>query len=210
MKFGACGSPTLLTATVMALSVAAGFAQTNPPASNESAITRTRRAEWAVPLTRPHLDNLYQVTTNLYRGAQPTAGGMAELKAMGIKTVVDLRGYHSDEAAAAGLDLNKERVPMEPWRVEDAEVVRFLKVVSETNNLPVFVHCERGADRTGMMCAIYRIVVCGWTKDEAIEEMTEGGFRFSPAWQNIVAYIRGADVVKLRKSTGLLTVEDRH
>ena len=48
---------------------------------------------------------------------------------------------------------------MKPWHAEDEDVVAFLKIASNTNNLPVFVHCQRGADRTGMMCAMYRIVL---------------------------------------------------
>jgi protein tyrosine/serine phosphatase len=92
---------------------------------------------------------------------------------------------------------------MEPWHANDDDVVQFLKIVADTNNLPVFVHCERGADRTGTMCAMYRIVFCGWTKPEAIREMKEGGFGFNPAWQNLVNYLEHADVEKLKQRAGL-------
>src|SRR3977135_4498326 len=73
-----------------------------------------RPPEWAVKLSKPGLPNLHQVTTNLYRGAQPTAKGMAELKAMGIKTVIDLRAYHSDkdELGKAGSECKAGRVHM--------------------------------------------------------------------------------------------------
>jgi len=76
-------------------------------------------------------------------------------------------------------------------------------VVTDTNNLPVFVHCERGADRTGMMCAMYRIIVCGWTKPEAIDERKNGGFDFNPAWHDLVSFIENADVVDIKRRTGL-------
>ncbi len=193
---------SLLVAGVLLYTIAAISGPTNSPAPAGSS---TRPANWAVKLERPHLSNFYQVTTNLYRGAQPTAQGMAELKAMGIKTIVDLRGYHADAKAATGLGLKQERVPMEPWSVDDAEVVHFLKIAGNTNNYPIFVHCQRGADRTGMMCALYRITVCHWTKEEAIREMTQGGFSFSEAWQNIIDYIRHADIPKLERAAGLAT-----
>ena len=165
--------------------------------------TTNRPASWARPLTLPGLTNFYQVTTNLYRGAQPTATGMAQLKAMGIKTVINLRSFHSDTDEVAGAGLKSVRFEMKPWHAEEEDVVGFLKVVADTNNLPVFVHCQRGADRTGMMCAMYRIVVCGWTKPEAIEEMRQGGYHFSPVWKNLVTFIEQADVVEIKRRVGL-------
>ena len=40
---------------------------------------------------------------------------------------------------------------------EEKEVVRFLQIVTDPLRQPAFVHCKHGADRTGMMCAIYRV-----------------------------------------------------
>jgi protein tyrosine/serine phosphatase len=168
-----------------------------------AAASASRPADWAVKIERAGLPNLYQVTTNLYRGAQPTRQGMAELKQMGVKTVVNLRNYHSDEVGMAGTGLEQDHLNMAPWHATDEESVRFLKVVTDTNKLPVFVHCQRGADRTGTLCAVYRVVVCNWSRDKAIREMTEGGFGFNPAWQNLVNYVRKLDVEKLRRESGL-------
>ena len=175
---------------------------TNLPAASGVELVAITNS-WARPLTLPGLTNFYQVTTNLYRGAQPTAAGMAQLKAMGIKTVINLRSFHSDTDKVAGTGLKSIRFETKPWHAEEEDVVGFLKVVTDTNNLPVFVHCQRGADRTGLMCAMYRIVACNWTKKNAIEEMREGGFHFSPAWKNIVAYIEQADIQRIKKLAGL-------
>ncbi len=164
-----------------------------------------RPATWAVKLTGTNLSNFYRVTTNLYRGAQPSARGMAELKALGIKTVVNLRSFHSDRDEALGTGLKLGRLHMEPWHADDEDVVAFLKLVTNTNNLPVYVHCQRGADRTGMLCAMYRVVVCGWTRDEAIREMQDGGFHFNPTWRNLVRYVERADVEKLKQRAGIAT-----
>ena len=75
--------------------------------------------------------------------------------------------------------------------------------MGDPGRLPVFVHCRQGADRTGMMCAMYRIVVCGWTKPEAIDEMKNGGFDFNPVWDNLVSFIEKADVEKLEREAGI-------
>ncbi len=164
---------------------------------------KTRPATWATPLTEPGLTNFYRVTTNLYRGAQPSAVGMKELKAMGIKTILNLRSFHSDQRLVSSGDMKLARLHMKPWHAEDEDVVAFLKIASNTNNLPLFVHCQRGADRTGMICAMYRVVICGWSKEDAIKEMKEGGFHFNPGWENLVDYINKADVEALKKRAGI-------
>jgi protein tyrosine phosphatase (PTP) superfamily phosphohydrolase (DUF442 family) len=164
-----------------------------------AADSTNRPANWAQPLVRPGISNFYQVTTNLYRGAQPTVEGMKQLKAMGIKTVINLRSFHSDKDEVAGTGLKSVRFEVKPWHAEEDDVVEFLKVVADTNNLPAFVHCQRGADRTGMMCAMYRIVDCGWTKQQAIDEMKNGGFKFSPAWQNLISFVEKADIEKIKR-----------
>ncbi|HEY1489406.1 MAG TPA: dual specificity protein phosphatase family protein [Verrucomicrobiae bacterium] len=164
---------------------------------------KIRPSNWAAPLVRPGLTNFYEVTTNLYRGAQPTAKGIAELKSMGVKTVLNLRSYHSDHPLVSSGDMKLARLHMKPWHAEDEDVVAFLKIASNTNNLPLFVHCQRGADRTGMICAVYRIVYCGWTKEAAIQEMKEGGFHFNPGWENLVNYINDVDVEAQKKRAGL-------
>lgn len=128
---------------------------------------------------------------------------MAELRKLGVKTVVNLRNYHADDSRLAGTGLQPEHLNMTPWHASDDESVRFLKIVTDANKLPVFVHCQRGADRTGTLCAVYRVVVCGWSKEKAIREMTEGGFGFNPAWRNLVDYVRQMDVEKLRRESGI-------
>jgi len=162
-----------------------------------------RPANWAQKIEVAGVNNCFQVTTNLFRGAQPTAEGMAHLQAMGIKTVINLRAWHSDRDKVAGTGLKSVRFETEPWHGDEDDVVRFLKVVTDTNNLPAFVHCERGADRTGMMCAMYRIVVCGWTKPEAIAEMEGGGFGFNPVWHDLITFVEKADVDKIKRAAGL-------
>ena len=202
-------SESILLAVMLSAAGLGSAAETNalrlvtPPVPNDWIDATTRPTNWAVRLQRPGLANFYRVTTNLYRGAQPTTRGMAELKAMGIKTVINLRNLHSDDDELLGTGLKQGRLHMKPWHAEDEDVVYFLKWVANTNNLPVFVHCQRGADRTGMICAMYRIVICGWTKPEAIREMKEGGFGFNPVWKNLEAYIERVDIAKLRQRAGL-------
>lgn len=42
---------------------------------------------------------------------------------------------------------------------------------------PLLIHCQHGQDRTGLVCAAYRVRVCGWTKDQAMKEALSFGYR---------------------------------
>jgi len=163
----------------------------------------TRNVEWAERIELPGLPNFHKVSENLYRGAQPTSEGMKQLEKLSIKTVVNLRSIHSDRDEMKGTGLSYEHISMTTWNVEDKDVIRFLQIVADNTRTPVFVHCQHGADRTGTMCAIYRIVLQGWSKDEAVEEMTKGGFGFHSVWQNMPNYVRKLDVEGLRNRVGL-------
>ena len=162
-----------------------------------------RPAAWAAPIRRAGLPNLHKVSDDLYRGAQPAAEGMPELKKMGIKTVVNLRSLHSDKDLLGDTGLAYEGIAMKAWHAETEDAVRFLKIVTDKARTPVFVHCQHGADRTGTMCALYRIVVQGWSKDEATGEMTQGGFGFHPIYRNLPDFLRDLDVAELRRKAGI-------
>jgi len=151
----------------------------------------------------PGLPNFYKTSDDLYRGAQPTAQGMKQLKELGIKTIINLRSLHSDRDEFGDSKLIYEHMNMTTLGPKNEDVVRFLEIVTDSNYTPVFIHCQHGADRTGIMCAIYRIAVQGWSKDEAIAEMTRGGFGFHRIWMNLVDYIRKLDIDEIKKSAGL-------
>ena len=74
-----------------------------------------RPASWAQPVNISGVPNLYKVTDTIYRSAQPTAEGMQNLKAMGIKTIIDLRAFHSDHDELGNTGLVCVSIPMHTW-----------------------------------------------------------------------------------------------
>lgn len=162
-----------------------------------------RDPKWAAKVEQAGLPNLHQVTTNLYRCAQPTAVGLKAADKLGIKTVISLRAFHSDKDEVESTKLKTERIRFNTWHPEDEDVVRFLKIVSNTNGGPYLVHCLHGADRTGTMIAIYRIAVQGWKKQDAIKEMTDGGFGYHAIWKNLIEYLNELDIDALKKKAGM-------
>ena len=173
-------------------------------ASAEKDATNTARpAAWAQPIDKPGLPNLHRITDTIYRGAQPDDDGFAQLKDMGIKTVINLRTMHSDRNQCQQHGLDYVHITVQAWEGEDDEVIDFLKVVGDPSRHPVFFHCQHGADRTGMMAAVYRIAVQGWPKRDAIREMTEGGYGYHTMWQNLIDYLQELDVEQMAEQAGL-------
>ncbi len=159
-----------------------------------------RPTRWAEPVINAAVPNLHRVSQILYRSAQPDAAGMQAIEALGIVTVINLRAFHNDADELAGTALLSEELSVKTWHIEDEDVIRVLRTINDPSRQPVLIHCQHGADRTGVMCAMYRIVIQGWTKDDAIREMTDGGFGFWPHWTNIVRYVREADIERLKAS----------
>jgi len=162
-----------------------------------------RPASWAQPIMLQGVPNLYKVSDQLYRSAQPTEQGMWQLKKMGVETIVSLRSFHSDRSEIGNTGLGYEHIYMKAWHPEQKEIVRFLQIVTHPKRVPVLVHCQHGADRTGTMIALYRIVVQGWTKEKAIEEMTQGGFGFHNMWKNLPTWIEELNIQAVKKEAGL-------
>ncbi len=139
----------------------------------------------------PGVKNFAEVSPVLWRGAQPTAAGFAELRRRGVKTIVNLRSTHSDRDKLAGTGLQYVHFRCNAWHAEAEDVVKFLKVVQDPNNQPVFVHCQHGADRTGVMVAAFRMVEQGWTADDTIDEVRRFGFH--SVFREIVPFVKRFD-----------------
>ncbi len=131
----------------------------------------------------PELPNFHQVNSQLYRGAQPRAGGIRKLAQLGIKTIINLRGEDEDtradqtEAEALGLRYLAVSLPR-LQRPSDEQVERVLSAINAAGNHPVFVHCHHGEDRTGLIVAVYRIMHDGWTGEQAKAEAKRYGMHW--------------------------------
>lgn len=163
--------------------------------------TAARPDKWARRVPSSELKNWYQIDGDVYRSEQPNRKGFQEIRDHGIKTVVNLRSMHSDDSKAKGLGLVLVRVPMTAAGFEETDIVSALKAIKEAPK-PVLFHCQHGADRAGVVAAMYRVVFQGWTKDEAIAELMEGGFGFHKQYRNIPEFIRNADIDKIESLLG--------
>ena len=120
------------------------------------------------------IDNFGQVNTNYYRGAQPKGRDYADLAALGVKTIIDLTqdGESAEPALVQAAGMRFFRIPMTTHETPGAEkLAEFLRIVNDPVNQPVYVHCQGGRHRTGVMTAVYRMTADQWTPDQAFAEM---------------------------------------
>jgi tyrosine-protein phosphatase SIW14 len=124
----------------------------------------------------PGVGNFHQVDEHVYRGAQPNAKGFDGLAKLGIKTVIDLRGEKSERAAVETAGMHYVRLPWSGYKAPaDSQITAVLSLLNDNSAWPVFVHCRRGADRTGTAIACYRIVHDHWTNQQALAEAKSFG-----------------------------------
>jgi protein tyrosine phosphatase (PTP) superfamily phosphohydrolase (DUF442 family) len=129
----------------------------------------------ALGASLPGLSNFDQVDAHVYRGGQPTREGLQYLAKLGVKTIVDLREAGSRSKAEASfvnsVGMQYINVPMSGFTPPtNAEITKLLSILEDSTKGPVFVHCLRGADRTGAVIAAYHIDHDKWDNDRALSD----------------------------------------
>lgn len=127
--------------------------------------------------------NFHQVDDHLYRGAQPTAEGFQNLAKLGVKTVIDLREpsdrSQTEEKTVTAAGMHYIHVPMNGYHSpSNDQITKLLALLNEEPG-PVFIHCKRGADRTGTVVACYRIARQKWPNDKALAEAKQYGMSWT-------------------------------
>lgn len=160
-------------------------------------------AGFAAPSAAPGIEgvrNFQKVDDHVYRGAQPTRDGFANLSKLGIQTVIDLRepGDRSvtERKWVTGAGMRYVSVPMYGMATPSNEsVLKVLGLLEDRGTGPVFVHCKRGADRTGGVIACYRVEQDHWKNDQALAEARSMGMSwFQTAIQSYVRKYRPRDL----------------
>jgi tyrosine-protein phosphatase SIW14 len=129
------------------------------------------------------IHNFYKVDEHVYRGAQPTDEGFRYLAKLGVKTVIDLRGAgegrRNEESVVTAAGMKYINIPMTGLTPpSEGEITQILGMLEDGATGPIFVHCQRGADRTGAVIASYRIDHDGWDNARALKEAMSNGMSF--------------------------------
>lgn len=196
-KLNKPGSNRITKKVILFLPVFLLFLLSSVPACHNSG---PRPENWARPIQLKSVPNFHQISEKLYRSGQPTAEGFKALAEFGIRTVINLRSEASDKELLTGTGLKYVEIPSKATEVKEGDLFTFLKLVTSPEGAPYLIHCHHGADRTGLFVAVYRVVVQGWPKEEAIREMQKGGFGFHNTYTNIVKYLMNFNPDKFRRA----------
>ena len=165
-----------------------------------AACAETTHYEWAVPVKAEA--NLYRVDDKLYRSEQPVRDDAALIKKLGIKTVINLRYFdrRGDEKALAGSGIALFNQPLLTWRIRPKDIAATLYLIERQQQYgAVLVHCYHGADRTGLMVAMYRIVYQHWPVAEAKREMLQGPYGYHSIWVHLERLFSAEDIAQIRE-----------
>jgi len=148
----------------------------------------------AKTISIPGVPNAGSVTSTLFRGAQPEGAGYAGLQKLGINVVVDFRPENgvanSERKAVESLGMRFVSLPWNAVALPTRdELLSFFTLLRDNPDKKVFIHCEYGRDRTGVMIALYRIAVDRWTPEQAIGEMKEFHYH-SWIYPHLARYVR--------------------
>ena len=145
-----------------------------------------------LPAVADDLPNFHAVGPGIWRGAAPSEAGLRRLKAMGVRTVIDLRiapkTVREEGICARSLGFRWINLPMGSDPPTPNQVTTLLATLGRAPQEPVFVHCQHGADRTGCMVGIYRVARQGWAFPRAYAEMRRDGF--DPRWTRLREAVR--------------------
>ena len=141
----------------------------------------------------------------LFRSAQLDGGDAPKLHELGIKSIVNLRHFsRGGDKRAFGDQFWLANKPLQSWEIKPAQIADVLCTIRERQKEgAVLVHCYHGADRTGLVVAMYRVIYQGWSLDAARSEMIDGGYGFHSMWQDIADFLTPQNEALVRAELGI-------
>lgn len=179
--------------TVALSAVLFGLVGTGCAASANAESIPSDESSESEALVAEDLPNFFATRPGVFRGGRPTAAGYAKLKALGVKTVIDLEAVDLlegarqsdvdfDRTTATAAGMRWVHIPMQAYTTGlaskfDAKVDRAVALLENHGAGGIYVHCKHGRDRTGLVMGLDRVENQGWDAETAYEEMVTRGFR---------------------------------
>ncbi|MGB1367556.1 MAG: fused DSP-PTPase phosphatase/NAD kinase-like protein, partial [Candidatus Puniceispirillaceae bacterium] len=141
-------------------------------------------SDWAELMLKDHgvlrlaWHNLHQIDAQMWRSNQPTPGRVEQAAKTGIKTIINLRGPRNDggwklEAEAC----KKANITLIDFTARsraapDKEMLYGARDLFNSIEKPALMHCKSGADRAGLMAALYVLIHCKKPVAEAMKQLS--------------------------------------
>ena len=155
-------------------------------AADPASVPSEKRSRWATPVKQNA--NLYRIDDKLYRSEQPVADDGDTIEKLGIKSVINLRYFdrNDNDTHLKNRGLTLLNRPLRSWRIKPEDIAQTLYLIEKQQQQgAVLIHCYHGADRTGLISGMYRIIYQGWSVEEAKAEMQHGPYGYHSIWKNI-------------------------
>jgi len=123
-----------------------------------------------------------QVSFDLYRGGQPYGSQFQELRDFGIRSVISfvekpVQVVEEERTLVESLGMRFYSFPMNAFKGPDHDTIQAVfDEILRPENAPVFIHCKRGKDRTGMIAGLYRVHLDYRSAEAAYREMKSLGY----------------------------------
>ncbi len=131
--------------------------------------------------------NRHLVTDGLWRSSQPTATQIAAMAKEGIRTIVNLRGerdcasYYIEAEACKVNGIELINFPVNSRQPPKREILQQLEELFARIKTPALMHCKAGADRVGIMSALYLLIEKKAPVEKALEQLS---FRYGHVKQS--------------------------
>jgi len=149
---------------------------------------------------KTEIKNFHQVNPEIYRSSQPDKQQMQTIvEIYGIKSVINLREYHSDVDETENLPVKLYEIPLAAGSLSEENLLKVLQVMKKAPK-PLLVHCMHGSDRTGAVIAAYRIACENYPVEKAIDELKNERFgHHKYTYPNIERLLRNINWQDFRK-----------
>lgn len=142
--------------------------------------------------------NFAKVDDKVWRSGQPCHGDFRELHDLGFVAVLNLRQWCGDKFDEQAIPLKRHRAKMTAGVVREDELIQALKHLKNSEG-PILVHCWHGADRTGLVVALYRMTVQNWPREKAIAEFKDPRYgHHGWVYPQMKRYLEQVDIAALR------------
>lgn len=169
-------------------------------AADPASVPLEKRSRWATSVKQDA--NLYRIDDKLYRSEQPVADDGDTIERLGIKSVINLRYFdrNDNDTHLKNRGLTLFNRPLRSWRIKSEDIAQTLYLIEKQQRQgAVLIHCYHGADRTGLISGMYRIIYQGWTVADAKEEMLHGPYGYHSIWKNIANLFTEKTVKQVRQ-----------
>jgi uncharacterized protein (TIGR01244 family) len=146
-----------------------------------SAIAQQTATQAKDPLAgNPGIVNYYRVRPDIATAGQPSDAALEDIKKAGFKTIISLRtqeeGSLEEKPKVEALGLEYVNIPIGHEPISTADVSLFEKILGDSKNHPVFIHCA-SSNRVGAMWYIHEVLKEGKDEATALADARKAGMK---------------------------------